>query len=124
MRQDKSESLRLALRLFAPRLLQSENLQREYRFAAPRLWRFDWAWVRPMAPLAVEIDGGRYAPGGGRHAGDGDREKLNVATVLGWRVLRFSTQQVEREPERVVEVIVLAYDGETRLPGWLGGSRR
>jgi very-short-patch-repair endonuclease len=77
-----------------------------------------------MAPLAVEIDGGRYAPGGGRHAGDGDREKLNVATVLGWRVLRFSTQQVEREPERVVEVIVLAYDGETRLPGWLGGSRR
>jgi very-short-patch-repair endonuclease len=74
--------------------------------------------------LAVEIDGGRYAPGGGRHAGDGDREKLNVATILGWRVLRFSTQQVEREPERVVEVIVLAYDGETRLPDWLGRSRR
>jgi len=73
---------------------------------------------------AVEIDGGRYAPGGGRHAGDGDREKLNVATILGWRVLRFSTQQVEREPERVVEVIVLAYDGETRLPDWLGRSRR
>lgn len=124
MKVDKSESLRLALRLFAPRLLESEDLRREYYFAKPRLWRFDWAWVRSIAPLAVEIDGGRWAPGGGRHAGDEDREKLNVAAILGWRVLRFSPQQVEREPERVVQVIVMAYQGETQLPDWLGGSRR
>ncbi len=66
----------------------------EHRFAEPRRWRFDVAW--PDAKLAVEIDGGVFA--GGRHSrGYGyraDLEKLNCATLLGWRVLRFLPEQV------------------------------
>ncbi len=57
-----------------------------------RRWRFDFAW--PDLRLAVEVDGGIWIPGGGRHnrgAGyEADVEKLNVAVILGWRVLRFT----------------------------------
>ena len=65
----------------------------EHRFSARR-WRFDLAWPREM--LAVEVDGGVYTQG--RHLrGQGferDCEKLNEATLLGWRVLRATTGQV------------------------------
>ena len=67
---------------------------REYRFAADRKWRFDFAW--PDRKLAVEVEGGVYS--GGRHTrGAGyvkDMEKYNRAAVLGWCVLRFDTAQV------------------------------
>lgn len=63
----------------------------EHQFAVSigRRWRFDFAW--PDRMLAVEIDGGAFS--GGRHTrGAGfseDCRKLNAATLLGWRVLRF-----------------------------------
>ena len=61
----------------------------ELVFAPPRWWRFDLAWPERM--LAIEVDGGVWS--GGRHTrGAGfvaDCEKLNTATLLGWRVLRF-----------------------------------
>lgn len=66
----------------------------EFTFAPPRKWRFDVAW--PEARLAVEIDGGVFC--GGRHSrGAGyraDAQKLNTATLLGWRVLRVLPEQV------------------------------
>lgn len=72
--------------------------QREYIFFAPwRQWRFDFAWISPSGIVAVECDGGQYAPGGGRHNTDGDREKLNTAAALGWRVLRFSGAMLNNE---------------------------
>ena len=77
---------RVALRALAPDL--TAGCVREYYFHPERGWRLDYAW--PAARLAVEIDGGQWAPGGGRHATDKDREKLNEAAALGWRVLRFS----------------------------------
>lgn len=49
-------------------------------------------------PILVEVDGGQFKSMGGRHNGDADREKINRAVVLGYRVLRFSTQQLERDP--------------------------
>ena len=64
----------------------------EHQFAVSigRRWRFDFAW--PDRMLAVEIDGGAFS--GGRHTrGAGfseDCRKLNAATLLGWRVLRFT----------------------------------
>lgn len=68
--------------------------QREYFFHPQRLWRFDYAW--PTLLLAVEIDGAVYTQG--RHTrGSGFEEdcvKINEATLLGWRVLRFTTGQV------------------------------
>lgn len=66
----------------------------EYRFAPPRRWRFDFAW--PDRKIAVEIDGGTWV--GGRHVrGSGyakDCEKMNAAVEKGWRVLRFTSDQV------------------------------
>jgi very-short-patch-repair endonuclease len=120
---DKSGLLEYALRLYAPKLLEHSGLQREYRFAPPRRWRFDWAWIRTARPLAVEIDGGRFAPGGGYHAGDSDREKLNAAAILGWVVLRFSTQQLDKYPRECVEQIVNVMDGVQLLTPWLKGEK-
>jgi very-short-patch-repair endonuclease len=66
----------------------------EHRFAPPRRWRFDLAF--PDHKLAIEIEGGAFTRG--RHTrGAGfikDMEKYNTATLLGWRLLRFTPQQV------------------------------
>ena len=71
----------------------------EYAFAKQlrRRWRFDFAW--PDRWLAVEVDGGAWVPGGGRHTrGAGfaaDHDKFNRAALLGWRVLRFTSRHLE-----------------------------
>ena len=85
----------------------------EYEFAASigRRFRFDWAWL--AAKVAVEVDGGQYAYRGGRHATDADREKLNFAAAMGWRVLRFSGTML-RDPEGCVNMVVWALDERTR----------
>lgn len=68
--------------------------EREVRFAPPRRWRFDYAWRQ--ARVAVEIDGGVWTRG--RHTrGAGflkDCEKLNHASLDGWRVFRFTPKQI------------------------------
>jgi Uncharacterized protein conserved in bacteria len=86
------------LRSLAPDLAHAE---REWRFHPTRRWRFDFAW--PAQRVAVEIDGGQWASGGGRHATDADREKLNAAAAHGWRVLRFSREMLERDPAACAE---------------------
>ena len=65
---------------------------REVRFHPQRRWRFDFAIEG--SKLAVEIDGGQWATGGGRHAGDADREKMAEAAILGYRIIRASPAQV------------------------------
>lgn len=66
----------------------------EHRFHDSRKWRFDMAWFAHN--LAVECDGGTWT--GGRHlTGQGferDCEKLNEAVLLGWRVLRVTSDQI------------------------------
>ena len=64
---------------------------REYRFAPPRLWRFDFAWTDKL--VAMEIDGMGRADGGlGWHrTREGyvrDAEKYEAALRAGWRVYR------------------------------------
>lgn len=67
----------------------------EYRFAAPRNWRFDFAF--PALHLAIEIEGAAHA--GGRHTtGTGftaDCEKYSAAAILGWSVIRATGEQVK-----------------------------
>ena len=67
---------------------------REYRFAPPRRWRFDFAWLDNK--LAVECEGGVWSLG--RHLRPrgfvSDAEKYNAAVALGWRVLRFASSQI------------------------------
>jgi very-short-patch-repair endonuclease len=72
------------------------SFEREFLFAAEigRKFRADFAF--PDARLLVEIEGGSFT--NGRHnRGYGfelDLEKYNIATYLGWRLLRFSTGMV------------------------------
>jgi very-short-patch-repair endonuclease len=68
---------------------------RECRFAEPRKWRFDFAF--PVSRIAVEIEGGTRMNGRhNRHDGfEKDAEKYNEAAIRGWRVLRFTTEQVK-----------------------------
>ena len=66
----------------------------ELRFHPRRLWRFDLAW--PDRKLACEVDGAVWS--GGRHTrGAGfteDCNKFNEALLLGWRVLRVTSDHV------------------------------
>jgi hypothetical protein len=81
-------------------------------FAA--LWRMlaPFGLPAPVAEYrfckAVEVDGGQFAPLGGRHNGDKDREKLNTAAALGWRVLRFSPRMLTDDPAGCVELAAAA----------------
>jgi very-short-patch-repair endonuclease len=75
----------------------------EHRFAPPRRWRFDFAWPDQM--VAVEVDGGQWAAQGGRHARDTDREKMNAAAVMGWRVLRFSPDMLSNDPVSCIGLV-------------------
>ena len=98
---DSAETFAFAMRLYADGNMA--EYQREHRFDTVRRWRFDYAW--PSQRVAVEIDGGQWVRNGGRHNRDSDREKLNQAAAQGWRVLRFSTQQLERDPQGCVELL-------------------
>jgi len=70
------------------------NPEREYRFHATRKWRFDFAW--PDSKVAIEIDGGGFAFGGGKHMQPRDLEKLNTAASLGWKVYRFTPEMIRK----------------------------
>ena len=87
--------------------------EREFRFLTSRRWRFDFAW--PSRFVAVEVDGNAWhVRGGGRHMQDADLEKYNEAACKGWRVLRFSPQQLERDPAGCVDLIRQALREEAR----------
>lgn len=98
----------------------------EYRFHPTRRWRFDFAWPAvTRGGVAVEVDGGQWRAGGGRHNTDRDREKLNTAAALGWRVLRFSHQALETDPAGCVELAAAALvlgDAPTGNEGAGGGD--
>lgn len=87
---------------------------REHRFHPVRKWRFDFAW--PDRMLAVEIEGGAFS--GGRHTrGVGfqsDCEKYNAAVLSGWRVFRFTSQQVMNGAAVAIAQQALCQSGVTR----------
>ena len=80
--------------------------KREFTFARPRRWRFDFAW--PETRVAVEIEGGVWSRG--RHTrGSGfakDCEKYNAAVREGWFVLRYTPGMLEEDPAGVVGQIL------------------
>ena len=95
---------RFALQLRAARI----PFEREYQFAPPRKWKFDF--LLP-AKLAVEIEGGSYS--GGRHTrGSGfvaDMAKYNAAIFLGYRLLRYTPDQIKAgDPIRDIEAFLAA----------------
>ena|SRR5215475_10721157 len=72
------------------------NFEREYRFHETRRWKADYHLLGHR--ILIELHGSVYQQG--RHtrgAGfEDDREKMNTAQMLGYRVLEFSTSQVLR----------------------------
>lgn len=71
---------------------------RNFKFHPQRKWEIDFAW--PHERIGAEIDGGLYQPGGGAHSRPEnilrDIEKHNALIVLGWHVMRFTPQMVQR----------------------------
>lgn len=90
---------------FEEKLIQAKvpQWQREYRFHDKRRWRLDFAW--PDLKIAIEVHGGtfgfqkygKWVAAGGHTTGVGfrqDREKMNAAMALGWRVFEIDSSHV------------------------------
>jgi hypothetical protein len=77
----------------------------EYRFAAPRLFRFDFAWPRAM--LAIEVDGGLFVNGGHNRGAAllKQYEKQNLGVLLGWKILRYSPDQLSNAARDVRAIL-------------------
>ena len=75
----------------------------EFKGAVPgRRFRIDIAF--PSASLAVEVDGWQHH---GRHKSDftRDRERQNLLTLNGWRILRFSAGQIHADLQACVRAV-------------------
>lgn len=75
--------------------------EREYTFAgSPKRWAYDLAW--PTHRIIMEIEGGAFLKGGGRHTrGAGFRDdlfKYNYATRMGYRLLRVMPEHIRCLP--------------------------
>jgi|SRR6266446_866749 len=95
------------------RIYGIEVPQEEYRFAPPRRWRFDYAWTAPR--IAVEIEGGVWSHG--RHVRSSgflaDMDKYNAAGRAGWRVFRFTPDQLRKgEAQEFMKDILKPTKGE------------
>jgi len=78
----------------------------EHRFAPPRRFRFDIAFIPQH--VAVEVEGGVWVKG--RHIRPSGYEKdclkYNLAVVQGWRVLRYTPQMLKRDPAACIEQVL------------------
>ncbi len=93
---------------FLIKLFKNANLPvpvAEYKFHPDRKWRFDYAW--PELKVALEIEGGIWVRG--RHnRGIGminDMVKYNSAAILGWRILRYTPQNISRSVDDVAQLL-------------------
>ena len=72
------------------------NFCKEFAFALPRKWRFDYMLEPLEDKTAIEIEGaiwtrGRHTRGAGYQK---DLEKYREAAFRGYKVYRFSTEEV------------------------------
>ncbi|MDA4852775.1 DUF559 domain-containing protein [Acinetobacter baumannii] len=71
------------------------SFEHEYKFHPERKWRADF--LITGTKILIEVEGGIWS--GGRHTRGigylGDMEKYNEAAMMGFTVLRFSTEQVK-----------------------------
>ena len=90
------------------RVAQGPPLEREVKFHASRRWRADFAHF--ASRTLIEIEGGIFIPGGGRHSrGAGyanDAEKYLEAVLGGWTVIRLTEKQLNLDfIERIVSLV-------------------
>ena len=94
-RKARREGLELALMQQLRALGLTDGMLTQHAFHPTRKWRFDFSW--PAFRLAMEVDGGTWI-GGAHSRGSGiesDCEKLAAAVILGYRVMRATTNQVK-----------------------------
>ena len=100
---DKAEAFKAMIERVAPDLLKGSERECSFAREIGRRWRFDMAW--PRHRIAAEIHGGVWAQG--RHTrGAGfiaDREKMNAAVLLGWRVLEYPAEQIKKNPAGMID---------------------
>ena len=93
----ESELERLAIQVLAMGGLPQPERQVPLPWDSGQLQRVDFAY--PEERLIIEVDGRRW------HTRDldfeRDRQRDNLATLAGWRVLRFTWRQLQEEPARV-----------------------
>ena len=73
------------------------DLHTEYRFTPPRRFRFDFAFL--PSKIAIEINGGNWIHGRHTRASNlsNEYEKLNLATLNGWRVFVLSPEMINED---------------------------
>ncbi|MCA9179773.1 MAG: hypothetical protein KDB14_35195 [Planctomycetales bacterium] len=77
----------------------------EYRFHPMRRWRFDYAI--PSMKIAIEYEG-LHSLKSGHTTVKGynkDLQKYNAATVLGWKVLRYSANTYTEFATDITEIL-------------------
>lgn len=87
---------RILARLICEAGLPPPVIEHPFSRELGRRHRFDLAW--PARMIALEVDGGIWKRGGGRHNRPSgflrDAEKFNLAAQLGWRVLRCTPDDI------------------------------
>jgi very-short-patch-repair endonuclease len=95
--------------------------KKQYHFHPSRSFRFDHAW--PDRMLAVECEGITHE--GGRHQRvkgyTEDCHKYNLATLMGWRVLRFTKGMLTDGSAR--DYLREALENENDSPASARGAR-
>jgi len=68
------------------------EFEREYRFAPPRRWRFDFVLLPLKVKIAIEVNGGAWIKGKHNYGNSygKDLEKINTAQIMGWIVLQYT----------------------------------
>lgn len=83
------------------------EFEQEFKFHPTRKWRADFHLKGKN--ILVEVEGGIWS--NGRHTRGkgylGDLEKYNEATMMGYQVIRFSTEQVKsgKAIEQILKLI-------------------
>ena len=69
--------------------------EREVVFHQDRGWKFDFAWY--IQKVALEVEGGAFKGHGHRSVGKylKDIKKYNEATLIGWKLLRCTTDDIK-----------------------------
>lgn len=66
--------------------------------------RFSFDCANPILKIFIEIEGGIWLGKG--HTGGvhytQDMEKYNLATIEGWKMLRYSPDQLKKHPEQII----------------------
>jgi len=95
-RKAKKETVDYCAPIVAALKMIGVEAEREYKFLHDRRFRFDIAI--PVHKIAIEFEGGTFT--GGRHTrGAGyskDAKKYNLATMHGWRLLRYTTDRTNK----------------------------